>query len=415
MKKLLLFIVVGFIASGSYAQAIKRITKRIERKVENKVAEKIEKEIDKSVDGDKKPKTKTPEKASEKTSGKESEKNQAPENTGTEKTAGTNSATSSDKPDLQAFSRYDFIPGDKIIEQENFESDAVGDFPLRWNTDAAGEIVTLNELEGKWLRINKKGVFHPELIKSLPENFTLEFDVAVNKGFDYYNTNLAVYITDVEESGRLRWNSKSNVHFTLHPLDASMKNGASRVLVTNKSSHIVDNNTKLHQFHSKTKNIAHVAVWRQNQRLRVYVNEDKIWDLPRAFDPAQSYNTLLFSTGNFHKEPDYFVVGNLKLAAGAPDTRNKLLTEGKFVTRGILFDVNSDEIKPESYGVLKDIASVLSSNNDVKVKVVGHTDSDGDDKKNLDLSVKRAIAVKAALVKHFSIDASRIETDGKGD
>ena len=74
-----------------------------------------------------------------------------------------------------------------------------------------------------------------------------------------------------------------------------------------------------------------------------------------------------------------------------------MLTEGKLVTRGILFDINSDKIKPESYGTLKDIAKVLNDNKDVKVKIVGHTDSDGDDKSNLDLSKRRAASVKNSL------------------
>ena len=60
-------------------------------------------------------------------------------------------------------------------------------------------------------------------------------------------------------------------------------------------------------------------------------------------------------------------------------------------------------------------AKVLSENPDVKVKIVGHTDSDGDDKSNLDLSKRRADAVKSALAKDFSIDAARLETDGKGE
>ena len=85
------------------------------------------------------------------------------------------------------------------------------------------------------------------------------------------------------------------------------------------------------------------------------------------------------------------------------------------MTTGILFDVNKDVIKPESYGTMKAIANVLSENPDVKVKIVGHTDSDGDDKSNLDLSKRRADAVKSALAKDFSIDASRLETDGKGE
>ena len=63
---------------------------------------------------------------------------------------------------------------------------------------------------------------------------------------------------------------------------------------------------------------------------------------------------------------------------GAPDTRNKLLTDGKWVTHGILFDVNSDRVKPESNGALKEISNVLAESKDVKVQVVGHTDSDGE-------------------------------------
>lgn len=115
------------------------------------------------------------------------------------------------------------------------------------------------------------------------------------------------------------------------------------------------------------------------------------------------------------KEKDRYLVNNIKLAVGAPDTRNKLITEGKFVTRGILFDVNSDKIKPESYGVLKDIATVLNENPDVKVKIIGHTDADGKDADNLTLSQQRAASVKNALVNDFKVNDSRMQTDGKGE
>jgi OmpA-OmpF porin, OOP family len=108
-------------------------------------------------------------------------------------------------------------------------------------------------------------------------------------------------------------------------------------------------------------------------------------------------------------------ISNIKITTAAPDTRNKLLTEGKLVTYGIYFDVNKDIVKPESYGTLKDIAAVLKEVPNVKVKIVGHTDSDGDDKSNLDLSQRRAASVKNALVKDFGIDASMLETDGKGE
>ena len=118
---------------------------------------------------------------------------------------------------------------------------------------------------------------------------------------------------------------------------------------------------------------------------------------------------------NSHKPDDRFLFSNIRLAVGAPDTRNRLITEGKFVTRGILFDVNSEKIKPESYGVLKEISTVLNENPDVKVKIVGHTDADGDDNSNMDLSKRRAEAVKASLVKDFGINMGRLESDGKGE
>ena len=95
--------------------------------------------------------------------------------------------------------------------------------------------------------------------------------------------------------------------------------------------------------------------------------------------------------------------------------RSKLLTEGKLVSYGIYFDVNKDVVKPESYGTLKEIADVLNENPEVKVKIVGHTDSDGADPANLDLSKRRGASVKDELVKDFGIDASRLESDGMGE
>ena len=46
---------------------------------------------------------------------------------------------------------------------------------------------------------------------------------------------------------------------------------------------------------------------------------------------------------------------------------------------------------------------------------MGHTSSDGDDNANMELSKKRAAAVKELLVTEFGIDASRLETEGKGE
>ena len=153
----------------------------------------------------------------------------------------------------------------------------------------------------------------------------------------------------------------------------------------------------------------HISVWVQKGRLRLYQNENKLIDLPKAFNlPSVKMDRIRFEYGSA-------MISNVRVAAGLPDMRNKLLTEGKIVSYGIYFDVNKDVVKAESYGSLKEIAGILTENPEVKILVVGHTDADGSDAANLDLSKRRAAAVKAELVKTFGIDASRIQTDGKGE
>src|SRR5215212_892621 len=46
-------------------------------------------------------------------------------------------------PTFQTYSKFDFVPGEKIIAVDDFTQDAVGDFPDKWNTNASGEIVTV--------------------------------------------------------------------------------------------------------------------------------------------------------------------------------------------------------------------------------------------------------------------------------
>ncbi|RYZ31688.1 MAG: OmpA family protein, partial [Sphingobacteriales bacterium] len=163
------------------------------------------------------------------------------------------------------------------------------------------------------------------------------------------------------------------------------------------------------------KTSARISIWRQNTRVRVYMDDKKVWDMPKALPEGMKLNSLYFRNNAASNDEDAYYIGNVRLAVGAPDTRNKLITEGKFVTHGILFDVNSDKIKPESYGAIKDIANVLTENSSVNVLIVGHTDSDGDDAGNMELSKKRALAVKNILSKEFNVNASRLTTDGKGE
>jgi outer membrane protein OmpA-like peptidoglycan-associated protein len=93
----------------------------------------------------------------------------------------------------------------------------------------------------------------------------------------------------------------------------------------------------------------------------------------------------------------------------------KQLTEQKrAVTYGIYFDFNKDTIKPESEPVLKEIVQAMTDNPGWKLTVEGHTDNIGGDAYNLDLSKRRAAAVKQALVTRYRIAPDRLSTNGFG-
>jgi outer membrane protein OmpA-like peptidoglycan-associated protein len=154
-----------------------------------------------------------------------------------------------------------------------------------------------------------------------------------------------------------------------------------------------------------------LSFWVQKTRLRIYLDQFKVFDLPKVLIPGYQYNMMRFEIWK-SGEP---MITNFRIAAGLPDMRNKLITEGKLVSYGIYFDVNKDVVKSESYGTLKQIADVLKENPSVRVRIVGFTDSDGSDVANLDLSKRRGSAVKNELVKNFGIDASRLESDGLGE
>lgn len=81
---------------------------------------------------------------------------------------------------------------------------------------------------------------------------------------------------------------------------------------------------------------------------------------------------------------------------------------------GIEFDFDKDIVKPESKAALDEIAKVLADKPDLKLKLVGHTDNKGAADYNLDLSQRRAANVAAALVSGYSIDASRLSSEGAG-
>ena len=104
----------------------------------------------------------------------------------------------------------------------------------------------------------------------------------------------------------------------------------------------------------------------------------------------------------------------MRFAESTPDFSQVISASGRYVSHGILFDTGSDLLKPESAAVIQSIARGLETNPSLKALIEGHTDSVGNAAQNLDLSRRRAEAVKAVLASQFKVDASRLTTAGLG-
>ena len=80
----------------------------------------------------------------------------------------------------------------------------------------------------------------------------------------------------------------------------------------------------------------------------------------------------------------------------------------------MMFDTNSSVLKPGAYSELDRVCQVLNKYPQCRIRIEGHTDSQGDENYNQQLSQRRAEAVRNALVAK-NVDSSRLETIGMGE
>lgn len=399
----LLITALPFVADAQFSGILNKVKTKAKQRADNK----IDREIDKSLD---------------EVEGKKTAAPASPAPTGTAKEEEVK-ANAKEGSALQSFTKYDFVPGEQILYYDNFEGEALAELPTNWNTSGTGEVTTLDKFPGNWLRLHKPFTYLSSNQKQFGENYTVEFDLILqlkNNGWSYPEIYFGLFSSKDEPNGGnnfLKEQKKyASVTTTIIPHESSNSRARINSYLESRSYFSGDNKMyeKLDRSYGKP---VHVAIQVQKERMRMWINEDKLFDVPKAIPAGVMMNQLWFEVGhtNYTEEQYAVYISNIKVATGKPDTRHKLIEEGKFSTTGILFDFQSAVIKPESYAVTKDIATVLKENASIRVKVVGHTSSDGDDKANMELSKKRAEAVKELLVKEFGLDASRFDTEGKGE
>jgi len=280
------------------------------------------------------------------------------------------------------------VPGDQVIFEDNLAGEENGEFPSRWDLrDGTVEMAVLDEENVIMFReYGSTIVPYMKDPKSdyLPDIFTVEFDAFVPH--DY----IAIAFFDKKNQSAPQGSNYLYIRgygMELNPASSVLPDG---------------------------KNLAnswiHVAIAYTSGKMKAYINETRLINIPRlSFDPT-GISVMATHAG----DKSHYYIKNIRIAKGGVKYYDRFMEDGKIIANGIRFDVNKATLKPESMGVINEIATLMKEHPEVNFSVEGHTDSDGDDTFNQTLSEQRAETVVNTL-KKLGIDGNRMTSKGWGE
>mgnify|MGYP003429073363 FL=1 len=293
------------------------------------------------------------------------------------------------------YAKSDFVAGDEIFFEDNQANEQLGEFPSQWDVDYGNaEIV---QMGGDKVIMTQGYTAIMPLIGDgknyFPESFTVEFDIypqhcysvetATDQfeiGFNDSRTLVARFHTNRDQGCFLYTNWRK-------PNDDGGSSDSS-------DNNVYFSNNEWH----------HVAISFNKRACKIYVDGFRVLNIPNMKQPTSMW---IWS----NEKQAYFK--NFRIAKGAVPLYDRMMSDGKFITYGITFDVGKATIKPESMGEINRIVQLMTENPDLKFSVEGHTDNTGKEASNQTLSEQRSQAIVDKLVE-LGIAKDRLTAVGKG-
>ena len=274
MKKVYL-LMLGLGLFGTTVSANAQLLNRIVDHAAGKVNEKIDNAIDKAVDEP-----------------ADSQQNQ------TQRTSGKNT-----RPHvLQTANSYDFVAGTNVIFQDQFQGDSIRAFPHLWKTNGSGAVATVSGIPGRWFMLKSDATFKLDSLLSMPESFTVEFDVLAlcDKADD-----LSPLIFGFD-------NDNSVGSYESH--------GSAKVsLLYFNDDEYTAYSDELNKYYSGNFNLAnvvnrpmHVAIQVKGTHMTVYLDKTKILDADMFLNDSRKY--LFISSPLSYDHGAQLLIGNVRIA-----------------------------------------------------------------------------------------------------
>lgn len=266
MKKILLLAALLLCVSFAHAQ----ILDKIKKKAEDKVIQKAED----ALDGKKK---------------KPTDKN-------------AEQTESGEEGDVQVKRKFDFVPGNKVIYEEDFSNVEEGTPPNGWKFSGTAEVATLSKIAGKWMMLNHGVWATRELNAPFPENCTIEFDLFTsNANYGWENggpsPTLSFFIGN---------DANNEIHVDITYYRSTVYYWVNGV---NNTENRVDFNLSAY----KTRPIP-VRIAINKQRLRIWLDETKIIDLQEVVSRKALQSGILKFHSDRAERESYPFISNIRIA-----------------------------------------------------------------------------------------------------
>ncbi|WP_044266527.1 OmpA family protein [Bacteroides timonensis] len=412
MKKLVFILSVLFLMTGAadvQAQWLKKVgqkaVERAKERAKNKVERKVDDAVDKTVDG-----AFDGAEDAVKGEGKKGKNVDAD----TDEATAQDSGKQQKKSAQMSWNKFDFVAGDEIIFEDNQANEQLGEFPSQWDVlSGSAEIVSINGV--KCIEMTSRGTLVPLMENPkeyLPDNFTIEFDLylrdqaAMKKDgtYDAMDGNADWDFRLSDEKGNQCFDTEIQPFYGHYSKSESIGKESVRyrwvVSGEGRSGEAQEVTWETEAWH-------HISISFNKRAMKMYFDQIRLFNIPNMDKPTW------FSVGADETSKGTYFIKNIRIAKGAVPLYDRMMSEGKFITYGITFDVGKSTIKPESMGEINRIVKLMTDNPGLKFSVEGHTDSTGNATTNQTLSEARSKAIVDKLVE-LGIAADRLTSSGKG-
>lgn len=211
-------------------------------------------------------------------------------------------------PMWQVDSGFDFTPAPVVLQQDNFADVTNGAMPHDWKTNGSGQVVSVRDFPGKWLDLQADSTFKLTYHRSLPERFTIQFDLLplaetaddlASMDFGFASDNLsAVHLTSSTSSDGL-----------INVINVNFANSGGIFARSAATDFSASPDFKPQYYVNR---VLHVSIAVDGKRERVYLDHTKILD-SKTFDdnPSRYFYVSGASSYDHHAR---MLLGNFRAA-----------------------------------------------------------------------------------------------------